>query len=125
MKGGEGMEVIKKVKSKILSSAKKNGELMYNDIFIVRDNGKEYIHMFINNEKFKVVQMEYDEKLLNELKQSTWTVEKNGTTVKSNSFVSYTDKDIRLTKKLQELELPRYSILDEEDIEENIKLYYK
>lgn len=119
------MEVIEKVKSKTPSPAKKNGELMYNDIFIVRDNGKEYIHMFINNEKFKVVQMEYDEKLLNELKQSTWTVEKNGTTVKSNSFVNYTDKDIRLTKKLQELELPRYSILDEEDIEENIKLYYK
>lgn len=118
-------EVIKKLKSKVPSPAKKNGELMYNDIFLVNEDGKKYIHMFVNNEKFKVVEMEYNERLLNELKQSTWTVEKNGTTIKSNSFVSYTEKDIRLNKKLQELELPKYRILDEEDIEENIDLYNK
>ncbi|NRT34111.1 heme-binding NEAT domain protein [Clostridium beijerinckii] len=119
------MNIIKKVQSKVQNPAKKNGELMLNDIFLVKDEGKEYIHMFVNNDKYKVIEIEYEEKLLNELKQSTWTVEKNGTTVKSNSFVNYTEKDIRLTKLLQELNLPKYHVLDEEEIEKNIGLYNK
>lgn len=117
------MEIIKKVQSKDPSPATKNGELKHNDIFIVKDENKEFIHMFASNSKYKVIEMDYDEKLLNELKQSTWTVETNGTTVKSNSFVGYTDKDIRLNKILQELNLPKYHVLDEEDIEENMDLY--
>lgn len=70
------MNIIKKVQSKVQNPAKKNGELMLNDIFLVKDEGKEYIHMFVNNDKYKVIEIEYEEKLLNELKQSTWTVEK-------------------------------------------------
>lgn len=119
------MDVVKKVQSKDPNPATKNGELKHNDIFIVKDEDKEFIHMFASNSKHKVIEMDYDEKLLNELKQSTWTVEKNGTTVKSNSFIGYTDKDIRLNKILQELNLPKYHVLDEEDIEENIGLYNK
>lgn len=119
------MEVIKKVKSKDPSPATKNGELKYNDIFVVKDEDKEFIHMFASNTEYKVIEMEYNEKLVNELKQSTWTVEKNGTTVKSNSFYMDNGISIRLTKLLNEHKLPRYRILDEEDIEEKINLYNK
>ncbi len=119
------MEIIKKLRDKDPSPATKSGELKYNDIFLIRnDDGKDYLHIFLNNKKFGVVELEYNDAIFNKIIQSTWTVERNGTTVKSNSFINYNSKTIRLTQILKELNLPPYHILDEEYIEENMKLYY-
>ncbi len=115
------MKVLDQVKISDPSPATKLDELKYNDIYICEENGQKYINMFINNREFMVVKMDYDEKFLNELKQSTWTVD--ATTIRSNSYISYTNKDMRLNTLIKKYGLSPFSIIDEEFIRDNIKMY--
>jgi hypothetical protein len=79
-------KVIKQVGWRDDSPATKNGELKFNDILLVKENEEEYYYIFTNRNRFAKIQP--NEKMLNELKMYTWTIEPDGKTIKSNSYIT-------------------------------------
>lgn len=103
------MEIIKVLKEKVPSPGTKNHELKYNDIYLIDNDGEKEIHILMNNKNvIGVIPYNGDENLINELKTVTWTVEPNGTTIKSNSYSLESNKDIRLHKLLKKYNLNYY-----------------
>ncbi|MDK0617122.1 hypothetical protein P5F24_04200 [Clostridium perfringens] len=114
-------KVLKQLKEKDISYNNFKGELLYNDTYLVEnENNNKEIHIVMNNENTVVIIPDIDdENLINRLITVTWTVDSNGTTIKSGSFHNVDMEDIRLTKLLKEYGL-KY------EVEKNInKLRYK
>lgn len=100
------MNIVEILKTKVESPGTKNHELKYNDIYLVDNEGILEVHILMNNKKISaIIPYSKNEKLINELKSVTWTVEPNGTTIKSSSYVSEVNKDIRLCKLLKKYNL--------------------
>lgn len=104
-------KVLKQLKEKDISYNGFKGELLYNDTYLVKnEEGKEEIHILMNNENVvAIIPYNGDERLINRLITVTWTVDSNGTTIKSGSFHNVDSEDMRLTKLLKTYDL-KYKI---------------
>ncbi|WP_283705178.1 hypothetical protein [Clostridium perfringens] len=114
-------KVLKQLKEKDVSYNNFNGELLYNDTYLVEnENNTKEIHIVMNNEDTVAIIPDIDDEILiNRLITVTWTVDSNGTTIKSGSFHNVDMEGMSLTKLLKEYDL-KYKI------EKNInKLRYK